>query len=234
MILFVNGDSNSAGAEAVNPCCWISDDPKYWEIVGEEKYRGHPDNLAVSYGKIISDKLNYEYINHASAAASNSKILRTTYKYLEHNKPDFIIIGWASWEREEWFNEEDGVYYQVNASGADSVPSKWTTRYKNFVINCGNTIHLKAQADHEKIYELHCYLLNLQIKHLFFNCHATFHNKVTNFYDWQNCYIEPYSEFNYIDYLLLNDYKHNKWWHFGADGHAKWAEFLLPHLTALL
>ena len=53
MILYVNGDSHSAGAEAVNPYCFAIDDPLYWGL----GRRPHPDNERVSYGCQLANKL---------------------------------------------------------------------------------------------------------------------------------------------------------------------------------
>ena len=44
MILYVNGDSHTAGAEAVNPYAFAEDDPNLTHL----GRLPHPDNLAVS------------------------------------------------------------------------------------------------------------------------------------------------------------------------------------------
>jgi hypothetical protein len=49
--LYVNGDSHTAAAEAVNPHAFAEDDP-------ELNYLGrlpHPANLAVRWGKLLSE-----------------------------------------------------------------------------------------------------------------------------------------------------------------------------------
>jgi hypothetical protein len=246
VILYVNGDSHSAAAEAVNPAAFLKDSPNSWKIdfknvnhpywMEEYEWSPHPENLEVSYGNLLAKKLGAELHCHARSAASNTRIIRTTKEYLTKFRPDLIIIGWAGWEREEWFNPDDNLYYQVNASGADSVPEKWKDRYKNFItdidwIKC-------SQYWHNEVWQFHNELLTLKIPHLFFNCHSTFywlsflddHKE----YDWGNHYIEPYTKFNYVDYLSSYNYRTANNLHFGPDGHAKWAEFLLPHLTQLL
>jgi len=51
MILYVNGDSHTAAAEAVNAHAFAEDDSAL-------RYLGrlpHPDNLAVSWGRIVAD-----------------------------------------------------------------------------------------------------------------------------------------------------------------------------------
>lgn len=245
MILYVNGDSNSAGCEAVHPAGFISDDSRYrldlehpfWK--DEIAWSPYPDNLKASYGQKLADALGATLHCHARSAGSNDRIIRTTHQYLKEFKPDLIIIGWSTWEREEWYNEDDSIWYQVNGSGQDSVPTKWTERYKNFVINTFENPNWnnKILAEHEKIWNFHLYLNEINIPHYFFNCYLSFSNlleeKLLEPYNWQNNYLDPYST-TYFDYLKSHGCQPNKSYHFKEDGHTKWAEFLLPHLTKLL
>lgn len=249
MILYVNGDSHSAGAQAVNDFAFAQDDPKLWQ--DEWFNKPHPDNLPASYGQLLANKINAGFVCDAMPAGSNTRIIRTTREYLKTNKPNIIIIGWTSWEREEWFNDDDNVWYQVNASGIDSVPEKWTDRYKNFVVNVD--WKKKEIFWHNEIKNFHLELRDLQIPHLFFNCYSNFfhsHNTFKNAnlpfhqHEYGNNYINPYDDFHFINYLRsvgckdvrepADPFIKNKRTHFGPDGHAKWAEFLLPYLTRLL
>ena len=101
MILYANGDSHTHGF-SVNP--------------------GSP-----GFAKLLAKKLNYKEVSCATPGASNDKILRTTLDWLEHNTPDFLLIGWATWEREEWVI--DNKYYQISASGTDIVPDEYKQKY---------------------------------------------------------------------------------------------------------
>lgn len=247
MILYVNGDSHSGGCEAMSPDCFLEDnwphyskniDPTLLAIWRDEiKCAPTPENINVSYGKIVADKLGAELHCHARAAGSNDRIIRTTREYLENFAPDLIIIGWSTWEREEWYNEENNTWYQVNASGTDHVPAKWKDRYKNFVINIDWPKKIKEA--HEKIWALHQDLKNKNIPHLFFNCHLSlrgirkYPDSIVK--DWGFNYIHPYSlTFSYGEYLIKQGHDPTKCYHFGPDAHRKWAEFLLPWLTRLL
>jgi hypothetical protein len=78
MIMYVNGDSHTAG-------------------LGIEKEETFAHHIARHYGA--------EYINEAKSGGSNNRILRLTNTYLDNHKPDFVLIGWSSWEREEWLYE---------------------------------------------------------------------------------------------------------------------------------
>ena len=131
MILYVNGDSHTAAAEAVNPHAFAEDDP-------ELNYLGrlpHPENLAVSWGKKLADTLKAGFKCDAESAASNARIMRTTREWIQEypmNVADcLMIIQWSTWERQEWLI--DGTYYQINASGIDEVPDSYRDQYKKFV-----------------------------------------------------------------------------------------------------
>ncbi len=227
MILYVNGDSHSAGAEAVNNYCFAQDDPLYKNL-GRIP---HPENERASYGCLLANELNAIFHCDAEAASSNDRIIRTTRQYIkETGSPDFIVIGWSTWEREEWFL--DGVWWQVNAGGVGhDWPEAIITRYKNYVLNI-NREACERKA-HELIYNFHNELENLKIPHLFFNTYSDFVNQPM--VDWKNSYIEPYDpDMTYWQWLTNNGFISLPSYHFRADAHRKWAEFLLPHLTRLL
>lgn len=226
MILYVNGDSHSAGAEAVVPYCFAEDDYLYRGL----GRRPHPDNERASYGCLIANHLNAILHCDAESASSNSRIIRTTRDYLQEYTPDIIIIGWSTWEREEWLLND--TYWQVNAGGiSHDWPNEIKERYKKYVVSI-NWQHCEQKA-HDEIYAFHQELKNQNIKHLFFNCYSDFVNQPM--LDWDDCYVEPYDpDMTYWKWLTNNGFKSNASYHFRADAHEKWAEFLLPHLTRLL
>jgi len=224
MILYVNGDSHSAGAEAINTFCFAEDDPKYPHLYR----RPHPDNLEVSYGKKLALALNMGFATDAESAASNDRILRTSREFLSKNgSKSFAVIGWTTPEREEWLH--DGIYYQVNASGHDMVPVELEEKYKKYVANCTNEhYNQKLEEWDEKIYDFHIELKDHNIPHLFFN---TF-NRYPNKYDWNDYFVKDV----YFNWLKDNGYKtkHVNSWHFGADGHTAWAKHLISYLQKQL
>lgn len=226
MILYVNGDSHSAGAEAVNDYCFAEDDPLY-HALGRIP---HPNNERVSYGCNIANELFAILHCDAESASSNSRILRTTKQYLENHKPDAIIIGWSTWEREEWFY--DGVYWQINAGGiGDDWPEPVKQQYKNYIVNLN--WYEKTNQAHKQIHELHTEIADLKIPHLFFNTFSDFHTQDP--IEWNNTYIDPYDpKMTYWQWLTDHGFRSNPSYHFGPDAHRKWADFLLPHLTKLL
>jgi hypothetical protein len=226
MILYVNGDSHSAGAEAVNDYCFAEDDPFFYSL-GRIP---HPDNERASYGCNIANELFAILHCDAESASSNSRIIRTTREYIKNNKPDVIIIGWSTWEREEWLH--DGAYWQVNAGGVGSDwPDSIKEKYTHYVANLD--WNKATKLAHNQIHELHTELSDLKIPHLFFNTYNDFRNQDP--LKWHDSYIDPYDpDMTYYKWLSDRGFESNQSYHFRADAHRKWAEFLLPCLTRLL
>jgi hypothetical protein len=226
LILYVNGDSHSAAAEAAVPYCFAQDDSLY-HALGRIP---HPANERVSYGCNIANRLFAIYHTDAESASSNARIIRTTKQYIQNEgQPDAIIIGWSTWEREEWLH--DNVYWQVNAGGVgDDWPEEIKERYKDYILTL-DWAKAEAQA-HRAIHQLHTELMDLRIPHLFFN---TFNHFNLDPADWHNSYLDPYDpKKTYWQWLTDAGFKSNQSYHFGVSAHEKWAEYLLPHLTQLL
>ena len=228
-MLYVNGDSHTAGAEAVNPHAFAEDD-------GNLFYLGrapHPENLAVSWGKLLSLALRSGFRCDAESASSNARILRTTREWLagpgaNHNDL-LVIIQWSTWEREEWlFND---VYYQVGSSGLDELPLPLQDRYRQFVID--TNWDLKTKQAHDEIWAFHQELEEKNIRHIFFNGNSDF-SKITDRKDWGLYYIDPYNPEKTYDAVIqaqgIDTVAPNSW-HFGRDGHAAWNRFLINYIV---
>ena len=228
MILYVNGDSHTAAAEAVNPHAFAEDDPNLNHL----GRLPHPDNLAVSWGNKLSTLLKMAFYCDAESASSNDRIIRTTKEYINNYTQDvtdlFVIIGWSTWEREEWLI--DDVYYQINASGTDIVPESHKEKYKEYVSSV-NWRHKTNQA-HKDIFKLHKWLDERNIKHIFFNGNNTF-EQIQSKLGFGSSYISPYDKFSYNDYLIDQNIHpvSPKSYHFGKDGHTAWAKYLLKYIV---
>ena len=202
-MIYVNGDSHSAGAELINGYCFAADDRRYvaWGS------RAHPDAIPHTYGYTIAQALNQPFFLEAESASSNTRILRTTRKFVDETKDKsklFVIIGWTSWDREEW-EYLDG-YMQITASGTDSVPESMQEEYKEWVIKqTPEEIYRKRQLWKEKISQFSKELDEQNIKHIFFRTHE------------------------YRRYLNEQGYQTvNGGQHFGIDAHTAWYKYLLP------
>lgn len=225
-ILYVNGDSHSAGAEALNTFCFAEDDPNYKQF-GRIP---HPDNARVSYGQVLADKLDLKFYLDAESASSNDRIIRTTNKYISHSRDNIssIIIGWATWEREEFY--WDNVYYQFTAGMTpDPIwPGEVKEHYRDWVLDANS--EQNKEYWHEEIWKLHKMLENLEIPHLFFNTYTSFIGLKE--YDWNDSYIDPYNPLGtYYHQLESLSFKtRNSGYHYGADAHVYWADYLLTNL----
>ena len=226
MILYVNGDSHSAGAEAINSFAFAEDDPLY-RALGRKP---HPDNERVSYGCLLANAFFAILHCDAESASSNDRIIRTTQNYLTQHKPDAIIIGWSTWEREEWLH--DNIYWQVNAGGiSEDWPNPIKQQYKEWIANID--YRQKEQEAQDKIWALHQELAD--IPHIFFNSYAPL--AVDHQRDWGSSYLHPYDhDYTYYNWLNKQGFctVNTSSYHYGADAHRAWAKFLLPHLTKLI
>ena len=229
MILYVNGDSHAAAAEAVNPHAFAEDD-------ADLAYLGrtpHPANLAVSWGRRLSETLKAGLYCAAESASSNDRILRTTRDWLrQHVTYDdvLVIIQWSTWEREEWLHHD--TYYQVGAGGIDDVPQALQAKYRNFVI--GVDWKSKTEQAHKEIWTFHQELVERGIAHIFFNGNNDF-SKITDQQDWGTSYIGPYDFESTYDAIIraqgIDTVAPNSW-HFGPDGHAVFHKFLLNYIMS--
>lgn len=93
MMLYINGDSHTTAAEAVNQYIVAGDDPKYVQL----GHLPHPENLAVSWGKMLSLSLRMAFCCAAYADNTVDKIIADTKKYIkEKGSADLVIIQWPS------------------------------------------------------------------------------------------------------------------------------------------
>lgn len=223
MKLLINGDSHTAGAEAVNAHAFAEDDGKYKHLHRQP----HPDNLRVSWGRKLGEMLKMGTTILAESASSNERILRTTNEWLNNHSDDvFIIIQWSTWERQEWLI--DGQYFQVNASGIDDVPDSHKQKYKEFVTSvdwnrCEQTWHVRIKAFHE-------HLTQRGIPHLFFNGNTKF-ERIKGQNDWGLSYMEPYTG-SYHDWLQQNGYQTvaPDSYHYDARAHGAWAKHMMRYM----
>ena len=228
MILYVNGDSHTAAAEAVNPHAFAMDDRPLFYL-GRAP---HPDNLSVSWGKLLSLALRCGFHCNAESASSNARILRTTRAWLAEQKNNLqdilVVIQWSTWEREEW--EYNGVTYQVNGSGIDHVPPEAAERYRDYII--GLDWRQKALEAHNDIWKFHNELKKQNIPHIFFNGNNDF-SSITDQKEWGNNYIGPYDPASTYDAQIRNagfqTVAPNSY-HFGKDGHSVFHRFMLQYI----
>jgi len=230
-VIYINGDSHSAGAEIINDHCFAEDDRRFTAL-GK---RPHPENIPYTFGYKLANALNQPFWLDAESASSNDRIIRTTRKAISEtiNKQNmFIIIGWATFEREEW-QYKDG-YVQVSASGSDSVPEEYKEKYKKWVTEqTKQVLDQKTKTWHDQIYDFHLELQEQNIKHLFFNTYACF-DTIENKLNWYDKFIYPYSkDETYFKWCKSKGYKtRNNGYHYGADAHNAYFLYLLDKVKS--
>jgi hypothetical protein len=229
-VLYVNGDSHTAAAEAVNPCGFAQDDHRHHiKTLGRQP---HPDNLAVSWGRKLADLLEYDLVCDAESASSNARIIRTTREYLTKNTPDLVVIGWSTWEREEW--QHDGIWWQVNAGGMGSDwPQAIKHRYRDYVLNIDWSVYqVRAYLD---IVSFHVFLKSLNVPHVFFNTFNDFSTlrPESPYADLISHYVEPYDpNHTFHNWCRSQGFRpvNAQSYHFGPDAHAAWADYVYKFL----
>ena len=227
MILYTNGDSHTAAAECVNNHAFAEDDKQYW-MMGRAP---HPDNLAQSWSKLLSNRISAGMVCDAESASSNDRIIRTTKDWIEKFEHELyrtlMIIQWSTWEREEWLI--DGVYYQINASGIDHVPESHQQKYKKYI--AGIDWQKKTKDAHTRIWNFHQLLNKKKIKHIFFNGNNNF-SKIKTKMQWGTSYIDPYGETSFNDVIGAKcETVSPTSYHYGVDGHRVWAQFLTKYIV---
>ena len=232
MILYVNGDSHSAGAEAVNAHCFAEDDSRY-RTLGRLP---HPDNLAVSYGQVLANKMSCHLYCDAESASSNHRIIRTTWDYIKNQQPDFVVVGWSTWERKEFYDTETGINWQVNAGGVGHDWPEWLkNEYPKFVAELDWANEMRHS--HSKVHQFHLDLKRRNIRHLFFNTYSYFDaDQLGQTYTWDGCYLEPYNaQGTYYEWCRAQGFKpvNTDSYHFGADAHRAWGEHLYTQIVQM-
>jgi hypothetical protein len=182
-----------------------------------------------SYVNIIGEELASKFVNQAQGGCSNAGIIRRTRNYLKHTTPDLVIIGWSTWEREEWKYKDQ--YYNVNSSGYDRLPDELQKQYKQWVTRqTEKTLNKKSKYWHTEIYKLHQILERELIPHVFFNCMYNFFNARSH-YPWNNCYIGPYdNDLSYYHWLKAQGATADEGYHYKTDGHQMWAKRVINYI----
>jgi len=96
MILYINGGDHAAAAEAATQYLYSSDDAKVNYLSGVP----HPENLAVSWCKLLSLSMRATLYCDARRDATNTRILDEIRNWLSDNKSknNLIIIQWVDFE----------------------------------------------------------------------------------------------------------------------------------------
>lgn len=132
MLIYVNGDGHASAAEAVNQYCFAGQDPNLM-------YMGklaHPENLAVSWGKMLS--LTLKAGLHCEAGPNNTidTIISSTRQQIADKGTDaLIIIQWPNndedkiWELHQELNTQNVKHIFFNSAIPVSQKYDWGINY---------------------------------------------------------------------------------------------------------
>ena len=201
MKLYVNGDSHAAGAELES---------------GKQ-----------SFAEIVAEYFGLTLVNQARGGCSNSRIIRTSKEWLEHHDAALVLIGWSTWEREEWMYGNQ--WYQINVGAFDTLPVPLRQRYRQWVTETSREKMMNQGSEwHDNIYNWH---KEINQPHVFFNTMFSFFCDKQQ--EWDASFLDPYSaENSYYWYLKNKNIKTvtKQSYHYGAEGHRVWADRLIQHI----
>jgi hypothetical protein len=134
MILYVNGDSHTTAAEANNQYIVAGEDPKFLHLGPLP----HPENLSVSWGKLLSITLRASFHCGAFSNHDVDTIINSTGAWLEEKgKVDLIIIQWPAtiadeekiWQFHQKLNNQNIKHIFFNSSNPVSDQFDWGNNY---------------------------------------------------------------------------------------------------------
>jgi hypothetical protein len=223
--LWVNGDSHTAGS--YSPC-----------------------NVEQPFAKQLAQALDLEYTNIALPGGSNNRIIRTTIEALPQLEPQetFILIGWSSWERTEWY--WNNQWYAICGDPGYDIPefakSRWRQHADHYANQFDNKISdhdlwTKSKEQEHAIWAFHQLLHNLGYKFLFFlGCANPFRwestQETSSQLPWlQNTWAhDPYQPTGFSEFCESRGHKKDDRWHFGQAAHTDWADYLVDIIESKL
>lgn len=221
--LFVNGDSHTAN------------------VYGEH---------AMTATEILAKKYHCDYQNIALPGGSNQRIMRTTLDSLQDLDPKstVIILGWSSFERTEWFFQNQ--WHQICGDADYSVHAElkdlWQQHLDSWCSNDNHECWRRQAEQHHAIWIFHNVLNRLGYEFLFYQGCKTFffdgcpqqdlefrlpwitgtwaHDPYVHVMANNERVIESFSHYAELQGCTHTDDRA----HYGADAHAAWADYLDP------
>jgi hypothetical protein len=223
--LWINGDSHTAGSYS-------------------------PDEVAKPFAKQLAQRFNLTYTNIALPGGSNNRIIRTTIEALPELDPTetFILIGWSSWERTEWW--WNNQWHAICGDPGYDIPvfaqSRWqqhTDHHCNQFTDkiSDHDLWTKSKDQEHAIWVFHKLLNNLGYKFLFFlGCADSFRweseQETTSQLPWLpgTWAHDPYQPSSFSDFCKSHGHKKDHLWHYGQAAHNEYADYLTIHMKSKL
>jgi hypothetical protein len=108
------------------------------------------------------------------------------------NSNTFLFVGWTSFEREEW----PWLYSNISVCGGPDfgIPVPMKAKYDQWQQTLTDD-YMQACIElwHERIYQMHQHLQDLDISHLFWTTYNNF-KSIEDQRDWHGNFFKPYDE----------------------------------------
>lgn len=225
--LWVNGDSHTAGSYS-------------------------PQYVSNPFAQQLAQHFDLDYTNIALPGGSNQRIIRTTVEALPDLNPadTFILIGWSSWERTEWYYNHQ--WHAICADPGYLIPKFIQQRWqenndyfqRHFVDRTAEQEIWRCGKEQEHaIYTFHQLLNNLGYKFLFFlGCEYPFFQQEEQGGEinaelpwlpgtWAH---NPYKETGFSYHSRSLGFERDHLWHYGQDAHDAWTQVLIPQVQAII
>ena len=188
----------------------------------------------------------------ALPGGSNQRIIRTTIEALPTLNPTdtFILIGWSSWERTEWFynNQWHAISGDPGYNIPEFIQQRWQENneyfQRHFVDRTAEQEIWRCGKEQEHaIYTFHRLLHNLGYKFLFFlGCEYPFFQQeeaggeINAELHWLpgTWAHNPYKETGFSYHSRQLGFERDAKWHYGQDAHDAWTSVLIPQVNTII
>jgi hypothetical protein len=192
-----------------------------------------------AWPQVLASKLDYRLINLGTPAASNDKILRTTFEHLLTHTPDLVVIGWSNIGRSE-YADEFGYYdvwpgYQGNLFRRDN--TLWREELVEYISKYHNIESINRKFL-QQVVLLQKYLESCKIQYVMLNIVQNEYYKLKKF-PGQELY---HQQVNHDTFLGFDNSGMMEWvegckkgpgGHFLEDGHQIVADRIYEHIRHL-
>jgi hypothetical protein len=182
-----------------------------------------PNNMV----PVFSQRLNRPFQCWSRNGASNFWI-ETHIEYFladhNHDPNTLLFVGWTSAEREEW----PWLYGSVSVCGGPDfgIPAPMKAKYEQWkTMLTDEYMQQRMQFWHDRIYQIHLRLQDLNVAHLFWTTYDNF-KSIRNCQDWHGNFYKPYDQDGCMrEFFETNNISANDGdpFHYGAKAQSAWA-----------
>lgn len=178
-------------------------------------------------GPVFSKQMGQDFRCWSKNGASNYWIETHIEYFLADTskiKDPLLFIGWTSTEREEW----PWLYSNISVCGGPDfgIPEPMKARYEQWKTTLTRDYMQQCiEFWHDRIYQMHLKLRELEIPHLFWTTYDNF-KSVDNQVDWHGNFYKPYDPNGCMaKYFETNNILANTGdpFHYGSEAQAAWA-----------